>query len=167
MQTTVRMRTDTDLAARRVARRVLGDLLSIHEKFGMSTVGELTNLAHDIQVGLAHDCVDRLTLYLYERGTIKPKRVYIYARAAPGSFAVSDHSGRIARDSGLVGGQLVYIVNPRDRGTWDQLKREGKFSIAWSPSSAPGTAGMTPSDDGGYASGTVGLSRTCLTRPGV
>ena len=67
----------------------------------------------------------------------------------------------------LIGGRLEYIVTLRDRPTWNRLKQEGKLRITWSPGSGPTTTGMTLRNDGGYASGTIGLGRTCLTRPGV
>ena len=91
-RTLARQKTDT-FAARKVGHRVLGDLLSIHEKFRMDTEAGMRNLAHDIEIGLAYDCLSSLSLFLYPSGMCQPHRVYIYRRVAAGSFAPSSHSG--------------------------------------------------------------------------
>ena len=157
-------RTDTTQAARYVSSRVLGDLLAIHEKFGMSTEWEMRALAHDLEIGLAHDCLSNLRLFLYSLWSSQPIRVYIYERVASGSFAPSPHSGRIARSSGLVGGRIEYEVGLRDRLKWEELKRYDLLDLSWNPCIGQSTAGMTAVADGGYASGELGFSRTMYTR---
>lgn len=167
MQRTVTaQRTDTAAAARRIGRRVRGDLLAIHERFDMETAAHLEDLAHDVQVGLEYDCISKLKLFLYRKGASEPTRAYIYRRAAPGSFAPSAHSGNIARNSSLVGGRLQYEVSLRNRPKWEQLKKAGKLRIKWSPCPGRSTAGMTATADGGHASGQIGFSRECLSREG-
>ena len=156
-------RTDTTQAARYVSSRVLGDLLSIHEKFGMSTERELRALAHDLEIGLAHDCLSNLRLFLYSLWSSQPIRVYIYERVAIGSFASSPHSGRIARSAELVGGRIEYEVGLRDRLKWEELKRYDLLVLSWNPCRGRSTAGMTAAADGGYASGELGFSRTMYT----
>lgn len=162
--TAVAQRTDTTQAARYVASRVLGDLLSIHEKFGVSTVADLHDLAHDLEVGLAHDCLSELRLYLTAVGAVQPSRVYVYKRVAAGSFAPSAHSGRIERSRELVGGSLEYEVSLRDRETWERLKQTGQLRKYWRPCNGRSTSGMTAKADGGYASGDLSLQRTVFTR---
>lgn len=156
-------RTDTTQAARYVSSRVLGDLLSIHEKFGMSTEWEMRALAHDLEIGLAHDCLSNLRLFLYSLWSSQPIRVYIYERVASGSFAPSPHSGRIARSSELVGGRIEYEVGLRDRLKWEELKRYDLLDLSWNPCRGRSTAGMIAAADGGYASGELGFSRTMYT----
>ena len=156
--------TDTTQAARYVSNRIRGDLLSIHEKFGMNTVSELGRLAHDIEVGLRHDCLDSLSLFLYPPGWHTPHTAYIYSRAAPGSFELSPHSGRIARCSILVGGFLRYEVRLRCSATWEALKPQ--LLIPWAPCVRQTTHGMSATADGGYASGQIGMSRTHLRLEG-
>lgn len=163
-RSTTLQKTDTDLDARRVSRRVRGDLLSIHEKFDMLTASEIADLAHDLELGLAADCIRKLTLYLYKKGASAPTRVYRYERVAPGTFASSDHSGRIEKNPALVGGHLEYIVNLRDRPTWETLKSKGLLRIGWSPCESPSIAGMRAKANGGYTSGGLGFSRTRLSR---
>lgn len=164
-RTMVMQRTETtEAAAQFVGRRVFGDLRSIHEKFGMSTLVELKNLAHDLEVGLAHDCLSELRLYLTAVGAEQPSRVYVYERVAAGSFAPSAHSGRIERSRELVGGRLEYEVSLRDRETWERLKRTGQLRKYWRPCNGRSTSGMTAKADGGYASGELGLARTMYTR---
>lgn len=162
--TAVAQRTDTAQDARHVSTRVLGDLLSIHEKFGVSTAAELRDLAHDLEVGLAHDCLAELRLYLTAVGDHEPSRVYVYRRVGVGSFAPSPHSGRIERSSDLVGGRLEYEISLRDRKTWEDLKLAGQLRISWRPCNGRSTSGMTAKADGGYSSGELGLSRTMYTR---
>ena len=163
MQSTLtRQKTDT-LAARRVAHRVLGDLLSIHEKFRMNTEAGMRNLAHDIEIGLAYDCLNSLSLFLYPSGGHLPHRVYVYRRVAAGSFSASPHSGRIGRDSLLVGGPFEYEVTLRDRETWNWLKQSALLRIPWTACHGRPTAGMSAHNDGGYTSGELAFSRTCLT----
>ena len=157
-RTRARSETDITQAARRVSNRVRGDLLSIHEKFRMSTQQELLKLAHDICIGLEYDCLESLLLFLYPPGWSAPLTAYEYCRAAPGSFGQSRHSGRIERCSRLVGGALRYEVRPRCRDTWDALKP--RFRIGWTPCNGTTMQGMAASPDGGYASGNLGLSRT-------
>lgn len=164
-RTMLAQRTETtEAAAQFVGRRVFGDLRSIHEKFGMSTLAELTNLAHDLEVGLAHDCLSELRLILFPRGAYRPSRIYVYKRVAIGSFAPSDHSGRIERSKELVGGNLGYEVFVRDMGTWEYLKQTGQLWISWQPCGGESTSGMAAKADGGYASGELGLARTMYTR---
>ena len=157
-------RTDTTQAARYVSRRVLGDLLSIHEKFDMNSESEMRKLVHDVELGLVHDCLSHLRLFLYPPRSSQPIRVYIYERVASGSFAPSPHSGRIARSSELIGGRIRYEVGLRDRPTWEYLKHHRQLHLSWSPCKGQSTAGMTAVADGGYASGELGFSRTMYTR---
>lgn len=156
-------RTDTTQAARYVSSRVLGDLLSIHEKFGMGTEWEMRALAHDLEIGLAHDCLSNLRLFLYSLWSSQPIRVYIYERVASGTFASSPHSGRIVRSSELVGGRIEYEVGLLDRLKWEDLKRYDLLHLSWNPCRGRSTAGMTAAADGGYASGELGFSRTMYT----
>lgn len=156
--------TDTTQAARYVSARVWGDLRSIHEKFCMGTLNELADLAHDVQVGLAHDCVAELRLFLYQPGASQPSRGYIYERVVAGSFAPSSHSGRIGRSRDLVGGRIDYEVKLRSRATWERLKSQGLLRIPWRPCTGQSTSGMTARADGGYAKGEVAFSRTALVR---
>ena len=157
-------RTDTTQAARYVGARVWGDLQSIHEKFSMGLLENLADLAHDIQVGLAHDCLDELRLFLYPPGVLQPGRVYKYERVAAGTFAPSSHSGRIERSHELIGGRLEYEVTPGDREMWERLKRSGQLRISWRRCTGRSIVGMTERADGGYAKGDLGLSRTVYTR---
>lgn len=165
-RTAALQRADTTQAVCYVNRRVLGDLSSIHEKFGMSTVSELNDLAHDLEVGLACDCLSELRLFLYRPGAYQPSRVYIYRRTAIGSFSPSNHSGRIQRSAELAGGRLEYEVRLRDENAdaWDSLREEGRLRIPWQPCNGRSLSGMTAKADGGYASGELGLSRTMYTR---
>ena len=156
--------TDTTQAVRYLGNRVLGDLLSIHEKFSMGEEWELRALAHDVEVGLAHDCLSELRLFLYAVGSQDPTRVYVYERVAAGVFSASTHSGRIARSRELMGGRIEYEVGLRSRLTWDELKAEGQLRLSWSPCVGRSVAGMSATADGGYASGGLGLSRTVYTR---
>ena len=166
LRTTTVSTIDTKAAARFVGNRVLGDLLSIHEKFGVRTEQELRNLAYDVTLGLLHDCLNRLSLFLYPTSWTQPHTAYVYERTAPGSFTPSSRSGRIERCSMLVGGTLDYEVSLRDRGVWDELKRQGHLKIDWKPCAGQSTAGMTNRTDGGYASGNIGFSRNHLRRQG-
>lgn len=163
-RTTAFQRTDTTQAAGYVSRRVLGDLSSIHEKFGMSTGSELNDLAHDLEVGLARDCLSELRLFLYQPSASQPSRAYTYRRTAVGSFSPSNHSGRIQRSTELVGGWLEYEVTLRDENTWDSLRSEGQLRLNWQPCNRRSLSGMTAKADGGYVSGELGLSRTMYTR---
>ena len=161
-QTASRARTSTREAVRYVANRILGDLLAIHEKFRVPSESLLRSLAHDVSVGLYYDCLESLHLFLYRDGSPVPRRAYVYRRVAPSSFEHSPHSGRIASDPSLVDGRLDFEVQLRDSAVWDDLQKEGSFRIAWGPCIGQSTAGMYVRADGGYASGSVGLSRTCL-----
>ena len=165
-RTTAVSMIDTRAAARFVGNRVLGDLLSIHEKFGMGTEHELRNLAYDVTLGLLHDCLDRLSLFLYPISWTAPHTAYVYERTAPGSFTPSSRSGRIERCSILVGGTLDYEVNLRKLDVWEDLKRRGLLKIGWQPCVGQSMAGMTRRTDGGYASGNIGFSRDHLRRRG-
>lgn len=164
-RTTTIPRTDTAQAARYVANRILGDLLAIREKFGVSTDREVRDLAHDVEVGLQYDCLNRLSLFLYPKGWTRPHTAYLYDRVAPGSFSPSPHSGRIARCSILVGGYLHFEVSLRDASVWEQLKVRS-LKIAWSPCVGQSTNGMSAKSNGGYASGDIGFSRTYMRREG-
>ena len=163
-RTMTAQRTDTTQAARYVSSRVLGDLLSIHEKFHMDAEWRMRELAHDVEVGLAYDCLSELRLFLYSPRSNQPIRVYIYERVASGSFAHSPHSGRIARSSELIGGRIEYEVGLRDRSIWEDLKRRNQLHLPWGPCSGKSIAGMSAAADGGYASGGLGFSRTMYTR---
>lgn len=163
-RTIVVQRTDTTEAARYVSDRVLGDLLSIHEKFGMSTEGEMKALAHDVELGLAHDCLSALRLFLYSPSGGQPARVYIYERVAVGSFAASPHSGRIARSWELVGGKIEYEVSLQDRSVWEKLKASNQLHLPWNYCRGRSISGMTATANGGYTSGDLGFSRTIYTR---
>lgn len=159
-------RTETDLAALKVARRVEGDLLSILEKLDMSSATDINDLVHDLRIGIAEDCIETLNVFLYEKGAgyHDARRAYAYRRVDRGNFTESAHSGRIAWDSALAGGRIEFQVWPRDRASWESLKASGKLRINWTPCKDRSTAGMTASADGGYGSGSIGLSRTCYTR---
>ena len=163
-QTVTRQRTSTMEAVRYVENRLLGDLLAIHEKFEMTTEERMRFLAHDVGVGLAHDCLDSLSIFLYRPGDYEFHRAYVYHRVAPGSFVHSPHSGRIARDSSLVGGRIDFELLPRDRPQWERLKQLGRLQLRWKPSRGRSMHGMYEQADGGYASGDVGISRTCFTK---
>ena len=159
MPTRTISQTDTTQAARYVGARILGDLLSIHEKFGMGNRRELEDLAHDVQVGLA-----KLRLLLHPRWDSQPGRVYEYERADAGSFAPSSHSGRIERSRELEGGALDYQVTLRDSGRWWRLKATGELRIPWVRGVSRSLAGMIAKADGGYARAHLGVSRTVYTR---
>lgn len=163
-RTILQQKTDTNLAARRVARRVLGDLLAIHEKFDMDTESNVRNLAHDLELGLAHDCIESLKLFLYRKGATAPRRAYQYERVAAGSFSASAHSGRIVLDTLLVGGRLEFEVRLRDRKKWESLKADGNPLIRWGPCDGRSMSGMSSSSNGGYTSGSIGFARTCFTQ---
>ncbi len=60
--------TDTDLSARRVARRVHGDLLSMIEKLDVISDTNISSLVHDLRVGIARDCIELLSVFLYQKG---------------------------------------------------------------------------------------------------
>ena len=163
-QTATRQRISTTVAVRYVRNRVLGDLLAIYEKFQMSTEERMRSLGHDVGVGLDDDCLDRLSLFLYRQGSSEPDRAYVYDRVAPGTFDPSRHSGRITRDSSLVGGCIDFEVCLRDRSRWERLIRGGALRLPWEPCRGRSTQGMYDEADGGYASGDVGFSRTCFLR---
>ena len=165
MQLTMsRQRTDTDVAVRYVTNRVLGDLLAVQDRLGESGTDTIRSLAHDVGVGLLHDCLDSLSLFLFCRGQSDPNYVYVYRRAGPGSFEASPHSGRITRDHELSGGALDFELGIRDRSTWDDLKQRGELLIRWQTCVGRSMEGMSARPDGGYASGEVGLSRTFYSR---
>lgn len=157
-------RTGTALAARYVSSRVLGDLLSIHEKFHIGTKKEMRDLVHDLELGLVHDCLSSLRLCLYTSLGHSPTRVYVYERVAIGSFAPSSHSGRITYSPELFRGKIEYEISLRDRSKWEALKLGGQLQLIWSPCNRQSIAGMTATADGGYASGDLGLSRTMYMR---
>lgn len=157
-------RTDTSQAARFVGTRVLGDLQSIHEKFAMGPLERLEDLAHDVQVGLANDCLTELRLFLYPPFASQYTRAYVYQRVAVGSFAPSARSGRIERSPELVGGRVGFEVTLRDVATWERLQNQGQLRISWYSCTGRSTSGMTERSDGGYARGDLGLSRTVYTR---
>lgn len=163
-RTMVVQRTDTAQDARYVTSRFLGDLLSIHEKFGMSTVAKLQDLAHDIELGLTHDCLSELRLYLTAVGADEPSRVYVYERVAAGSFAPSAHSGRIERSRALTGGSLEVEISLRNKEIWARLEQTGQLRRSWQPCNGRSTTGMTAKANGGYASGELSLARTMYTR---
>jgi len=170
MSSTLQMQktgTDTDLAARRVSRRVHGDLLSMIEKLDVTSSTDISSLVHDLRVGIACDCIAQLSVFLYQKGADRddPHRVYEYRRVARGSFEESAHSGRIAYDWALAGGRVEFEVTPRDSAAWDKLKSDGSLKLPWSYCTGRSTAGMTVSADGGYGAGTIGLARSCRTRP--
>src|SRR4030095_7861359 len=75
-------RTETDLAALKVARRVEGDLLSILEKLDMSSATDINDLVHDLRIGIAEDCIETLKVFLYEKGAgyHDARRAYAYRR---------------------------------------------------------------------------------------
>jgi hypothetical protein len=158
--------TDTDLAARRVSRRVHGDLESMIEKLAVTSATDISSLIHDLRVAIAHDCLELLSVFLYQKGADRdaPQRVYEYRRVARGTFEESAHSGRITYDPALAGGRIEFQVTPRNRAVWDKLKTDGELEIPWSPCKGRSTAGMTLSEDGGYGSGSIGLARSCRTR---
>ena len=156
--------TDTTQAARYVGTRVLGDLLSIHEKFGMGNWRELEDLVHDVQVGLEYDCLAELWLFLYPPWASQPGRVYEYKRTEPGHFAASRHSGRIERSRDLEGGRIGYQVVLHNRDMWERLKATGRLRLHWVQSTGLSVAGMTARADGGYARAHLGLSRTVYNR---
>lgn len=158
---------DTDLAAQRVSRRVRGDLDSMIEKLAVTSATNVSNLVHDLRVGIAHDCIELLSMFLYQKGADRdePHRVYEYRRVARGEFEESTHSGRITYDAALAGGRIEFEITPRNRAVWDSLKSDGKLEIAWSQCNGRSTAGMTHSADGGYGAGAIGLARSCRTRP--
>ena len=157
-------RTDTTQAARYVSDRVLGDLRSIHENFDIGTLGEMNDLAHDVRVGLTHDCLAELRLFLYAPSALQHTRSYVYKRVAVGSFGPSSHSGRIERSPQLVGGSIKYEVTPRDQKTWNWLKDDGRLRISWRSCIGRSLSGMRARADGGYAKSDLGLSRTVYTR---
>lgn len=163
-QTRVMQTTDTAQAARYVTNRVRGDLRAIHEKFNMSSLREIQNLADDVELGLSYDCLNRLSLFLYPPGRSTPHTAYIYKRVAPGSFEPSAHSGRIVRCNLLVDGYLEFEVGLRDSSKWASLRKQLK--INWVSCIGTSTTGMTQAADGGYASGELGFSRTYLRREG-
>lgn len=162
--TRTKQRTDTTQAARYVTNRLRGDLRAIHEKFNMSSMNELMNLAGDIELGLSHDCLSGLSLFLYPPAWTEPLTAYIYERVAPRSFAHSPHSGRIARCAPLIGDRLTFEVTLLDSNTWASLKP--RLKINWISCTGTSTAGMAATSDGGYASGELGFSRTRLQRQG-
>lgn len=161
-----RIDTDTDLAGRKVARRVHGDLLSIIEKLDVTNTTNITDLMHDLRVGISDDCIETLTVFLYEKGAgyDEARRAYVYRRVERGTFIESAHSGRIFWDSALAGGRVEFEVRPRDQAAWDKLKTDHKLRLNWTTCSGRSTAAMTASADGGYGSGSIGLSRSCLVR---
>ena len=163
-RTATQQRTDTTEAVRYIRNRVLGDLIAIHDKFGMATEQLMYSLSHDVGVGLLYDCIESLRLFLYRSGWYEPHRAYVYHRVAPGSFDSSPHSGRIARDRDLVGGRLEFEVYLRYPELWESLKQKGLLCISWGPCSGRSTQSMTARADGGYASGDIGFSRTCFSR---
>ncbi len=158
--------TDTDLAARRISRRVHGDLLSMIEKLDVTSSTNISSLVHDLRVGIARDCIEELSVFLYQKGADRdePHRVYEYRRVARGTFEESAHSGRVLYDATLAGGRIEFEVTPRNRTVWDNLKRDGKLEIPWSRCKGRSTAGMALSADGGYGAGSIGLARSCRTR---
>lgn len=159
--------TETDLAAaRRVSRRVHGDLDSMIEKLAVTSTTDISSLVHDLRVGIERDCIARLSAFLYQKGADRdePHRVYEYQRVSRGTFEESAHSGRIAYDSALSGGRIEFQVTPRNRVVWEKLKSDGELRIPWSSCKSRSTAGMSLSSDGGYGAGTIGLSRSCRTR---
>lgn len=156
--------TDTTQAARYVSARILGDLLSIHEKLGMGTLSEMKELVHDVQIGLEYDCLTELLLILFRPTNSQPGRVYQYKRAAPGSFAPSPHSGRIERSREFEGGRIEYQVILRDWAMWERLQASGYLRIRWRLGVGRSIAGMTAKADGGYAKADLGVSRIVYER---
>lgn len=158
---TIQQTETTTHAARYISTRILGDLLSIHEKFNISTKEELIDLAHDVQIGLAHDCLSDLRLFLYPPGIYEPSRIYVYRRVDVGSFAPSNHSGRIQRSGELDGGRINYEVTLRDVTAWNNLR--DRLRISWCPCNGRSIYGTVATTDGGYVSGGLGVSRTMYT----
>lgn len=164
LQTRLMQTSDTRQAARYVTNRVRGDLRAIHEKFNMSSLREIQNLADDVELGLSYDCLSRLSLFLYPSGWSAPHTAYIYNRVAPGSFEPSAHSGRIVRCNLLVNGRLEFEVGLRDPEMWSDLRE--RLKINWVSCLGTSTTGMSLAADGGYASGELAFSRNYLRREG-
>lgn len=163
-RTLLRERSRTEEDALCVGRRILGDLLSIHGKFGIETEAHMRALAHDVSLGLVFDCLNKLSVFLYAAYCSTPAAAYIYSRVAPGSFEASPHSGRIQRDSRLIGGWMKTEISIRHWESWNALA--GVVKLPWSSCLPQSTAGMVSSQSGGYASGNVGMSRTHFVRRG-
>ena len=165
-RTMVAQRTDTAQDVRYVSNRVLGDLLSIHEKFGMATESSMRALAHDVQVALTYDCISALRLLLYPPGWTVALRVYDYQRVAPGSFEASPHSGRIERCALLVGGSITFEVSVKDTEIWDRLSSNQEFALNWRSTQGTSLSGLRATANGGYGAGDVALARTVYTLGG-
>lgn len=163
-RTAATQRTSTTQDAQFVARRVRGDLLSIHEKFGIGTERLMCDLAHDLELGLYHGCVATFRVFLYPPSSSDPSHCYHYERANVDTFQVRPHSGGIARAPSLLRGRHRCEIELSDAGTWDQLRRQGRLRRPWRSRVGTSTDGMTSSTDGGYASGALGVSRTLFTR---
>ncbi len=77
MATRTHTETRTDHAAR-VARKILGDLQAIHRHYKCRDKDYMHKLAHDIEKGLEHNCLDDFEFCLYEQSTDKLLEVYKY-----------------------------------------------------------------------------------------
>lgn len=163
-RTLATQRTNTTQDARYLARRVLGDLLSIHEKFDIGTVRRMRDLAHDLEIGLDYGCVTTFRIFLYPQGESVPSHCYHYERASVGVFQERTHSGGITRAPSLRHGWHRCEIRLSAPDVWYDLRQRGALRLPWSSCVGISTAGMTSSTDGGYASGALGVSRTLFTR---
>ena len=153
--------TITEQDAAFVSRRLLGDLLSVHEDYGMESWGYFVDLAHDLELGLYHECVSKALFMLYKKDSTVEEEILVYT-VEDREFTPSSHSGRLPFNADLVGGWFNAHVT-KSAG-WDDLETKNKFRLNWTPRAAPSTAGMTAASDGGYSSGALRVSRTAYRR---
>ena len=162
-RTRERERTTVAANAAKLARRLRGDLQALHRLYEVSTESYLGDLAHDIEVALANECIARLRLGLVDAAGVL-REVYDYEVSNSGDLVPAPHSGRFEFNSGLQGSSLTFRLTPSRRPAWEQLKKDGRLRIGWTTASDLDTSGMGTSDDGAYTAGNLALIRRRLTR---
>ena len=161
-KTALRTMEITGQDAARVARRLLGDLLAIHETYGMGTESYFQDLAHDLEMGLYHRCLTTIRFRLFPTGSAIEDEILVY-EVVDGEIVSSSHSGRLVYNPRLDGGR--FQVHVTYCNGWNALKG-GTLKLNWTEGDAPSTAAMTATPDGGYGSGALRVSRTAFRRAG-
>ena len=155
----VRVRSRTE-DAQKVARKFLGDLQALERLYEIGDDDHLRNMAHDLEVGLVHNCISHVRLCFLDTGTDKPIAVYHYAVSPSGNLTAALHSGRFRFDARLHYSRFTIQVTPSNSQKWEELKRDGSLCLRWSPANVLDLSGLVVRDDGAYTAGDLALRRS-------